>query len=297
MALSNVRNLGHTSKTTKHFVLDSGFVIKNPVIDETTKEIMGGEGISITAGGSTITLEQEYRRKEADGINVDTKCYMTKVSETGNFTFNFKEWTADVIKLAINGKTLEDTLTYKVIGTKDILEDDDFVSLLYVGRYGKDNPADIANQPVMIYAKNCYSSGGFSTEFTENGEAVIPIQFNIVADVDQFGTRSLPIKFYIPDLKFGFSVSVLDNLAQPAEGFVRFFDSNNPTKEYPIYTLENGSATVIVPVDDVDDITTGIFSIQYSASDNPFGATYTESLPSLTESDAGQLKTVQINLP
>ena len=27
---------------------------------------MGGEGILITAGGSTITLEQEYRRKEAD---------------------------------------------------------------------------------------------------------------------------------------------------------------------------------------------------------------------------------------
>ena len=57
-----------------------------------------------------------------------------------NFTFNFKEWTPDVIKLAINGKILEDALTYKVIGTKDILEDDDFVSLLYVGRYGKDNP-------------------------------------------------------------------------------------------------------------------------------------------------------------
>src|SRR5699024_2186430 len=81
---------------------DAGAIYKNLKYNPDTKE-WEGELFGATHEGNTITIEQEYRTIEIDGVFVDAVGQKALQSSKGMLEINVKEITAENIRMAING--------------------------------------------------------------------------------------------------------------------------------------------------------------------------------------------------
>ncbi len=197
--MSGLQKTGYTSSTPLHYWIDAGAIYTNLEYDDLTDE-WTGELLGATNEGNKLTIEQEYRTIEVDGVFV--AAVGQKVLQTSNamLEVNVKEITAENIRMAINGairdaETTEAPEGYKVIEGKGKLENAD-----YVPNLGLVGTMTGTEQPIIVILDNALCTSGLEAETQDDDEAVITMEFQAHADADQVANRKLPARIYFPPI-------------------------------------------------------------------------------------------------
>ena len=199
-----VKRTGYTASTPKHYLINAGAIYKNlawnPTGGKDSKGQWEGELLGATSGGNKVTIEQNYRTVEIDGVFVPAVGQKLLESQTAKLETNVKEITAENIRLAINGEIKEADGTtaptgYKVISGKSKLENKDYIENL-----GIVGTMSGTNDPIIVIIDNALCTSGLDFETKDNEEAVISMTFEAHASEDQVEDLSLPCRIYFPNI-------------------------------------------------------------------------------------------------
>lgn len=204
MEKTAVKRTGYSANTPKHYLINAGAIYKNLEWNATGGE--GGKGqwegelLGATAGGNKVTIEQNYRVIEIDGVFTPAVGQKILESQTAKLETNVKELTAENIRLSINGKIADsdgvDAPTgYKVISGKVKLENTDYIKNL-----GIVGTMSGTNDPIIIIIDNALCTSGLDFETKDNDEAVISMTFEAHANEGQVDDLSLPCRIYFPNI-------------------------------------------------------------------------------------------------
>lgn len=204
MGKTAVKRTGYSANTPKHYLINAGAIYKNLEWNATGGE--GGKGqwegelLGATAGGNKVTIEQNYRVIEIDGVFTPAVGQKILESQTAKLETNVKELTAENIRLSINGKIADsdgvDAPTgYKVISGKAKLENTDYIKNL--GIVGTMSGTD---DPIIIIIDNALCTSGLDFETKDNDEAVISMTFEAHANEGQVDDLILPCRIYFPNI-------------------------------------------------------------------------------------------------
>ncbi|HHK6511126.1 Uncharacterised protein [Streptococcus pneumoniae] len=204
MGKTAVKRTGYSANTPKHYLINAGAIYKNLEWNATGGE--GGKGqwegelLGATAGGNKVTIEQNYRVIEIDGVFTPAVGQKILESQTAKLETNVKELTAENIRLSINGKIADsdgvDAPTgYKVISGKAKLENTDYIKNL-----GIVGTMSGTNDPIIIIIDNALCTSGLDFETKDNDEAVISMTFEAHANEGQVDDLSLPCRIYFPNI-------------------------------------------------------------------------------------------------
>jgi len=194
-----LQKTGYTKSTPLHYVVDAGAIYQNlkynPEKDEWEGELLGA-----THEGNTITIEQEYRTIEIDGVFVDAVGQKVLQTSKASLEINVKEITAENIRMAINGsireaETNEAPEGYKVVEGKGKLENTDYIPNL--GLVGTMTGTD---EPIIVLLDNALCTSGLEGETQDDDELVITMTFEAHADPNQVSNRKLPARIYFPPI-------------------------------------------------------------------------------------------------
>lgn len=194
-----LQTTGYTEKTPQHYWVDAGAVYKNLKYNSTSKE-WEGTLLGATADGNKVTIEQEYRKIEVDGVFVEAVGQKVLKSSKAEIEINVKEITAENIRLAINGAIREVNeeeapTGYKVIEGKGKLENKDYIeNLALVGTMTG------TKQPIIVVLDNALCTSGLDTETKDDDEAVLKMKFEAHAGAEQVADRKLPARIYFPSI-------------------------------------------------------------------------------------------------
>lgn len=197
--MSGLRKTGYTKDTPLHYMVDAGAIYKNLKYNK-EKEEWEGELLGATHDGNKITIEQEYRTIEVDGVYVDAVGQKVLQSSVGKLEVNVKEITAENIRLAINGtirdaKEDEAPKGYKIIEGKGTLDNSDYIKNL-----GLVGTITGSKEPIIVVLDNALCVSGLEGETKDNEEMVITMEFQAHADPDQVANRKLPARIYFPPI-------------------------------------------------------------------------------------------------
>ncbi|WP_421432749.1 hypothetical protein [Streptococcus suis] len=204
MAKTAVKRTGYTASTPKHYLINAGAIYKNlawnPTGGKDSKGQWEGELLGATSGGNKVTIEQNYRVVEVDGVFTAAVGQKVLESQTAKLETNVKEITAENIRLAINGEITEADGTdaptgYKVISGKAKLENDD-----YIANLGIVGTMSGTNDPIIVIIDNALCTSGLDFETKDNEEAVISMTFEAHASEGQVEDLSLPCRIYFPSI-------------------------------------------------------------------------------------------------
>ena len=206
----SLQKTGYTKSTPLHYVVDAGAIYKNLKYDPLTSE-WSGELLGATADGNKVTIEQEYRTIEVDGVFVDAVGQKVLQSSVAKLETNVKELTAENIRLAINGTVRESSEEeapqgYKVIEGKGKLENTD-----YIPNLGLVGTITGSEQPIIVILDNALCISGLEGETNDDDEMVITMEFQAHADANQVADRKLPARIYFPPI-------TLEPTEPPTEG-------------------------------------------------------------------------------
>lgn len=195
MAVEPVKTVGYNSSVPDHLLLDAGAIYKNVTFDAQTG-IFSGETIGATQGGNEFSFSQEIRSIEVDGAKGRVKGLQIVDSEEAVLTVNLLEQTADNIKMAIAGATLDTSDTnYDLIKSSGKISDTDYLTnIAYVGRVSG------SSKPVVIILENALSIEGLNLKPEDKKEAALPIKFAAHADADDVQAGVLPVQIYFPKM-------------------------------------------------------------------------------------------------
>lgn len=200
MVLENVRTTGYSADTPQHFIVDAGALYKNLEFDAIEGKFKG-EPIGATSGGSSVSVEQEYRTVEIDGVFTDAVGTKMLQSASASMEVNIKEVTAETIKMGINGTIStgdgESTPEGATIVTgKGTLENSDYIrNVALVGRYSG------SDDPIIVILDNVLSDGGLEFSVEDNNEAIVTMTLRGHADAGQVADRALPLRVIFPKLR------------------------------------------------------------------------------------------------
>lgn len=202
MTLTPVKSTGYTKDTPKSYVINAGAVYKNLTWDKATSTWQG-ELLGATADGNKLTIEQNYRTIEIDGVFTNAVGQKVLESQFAKLETNVKELTYENIRLAINGVvTAGDGVTaptnYKIVSAKGKIETTDYIKNL-----GLVGTLSGTNQKIIIILDNALCTSGLEAEFKDNEEAVVTMTFEAHADQDQVEDLTLPCRIYYPDGEAG----------------------------------------------------------------------------------------------
>lgn len=193
-----LKKTGYTDKTSKTYLINSATIFTG--VTYSVEEGFTGELHGATSGGVTLTIEQTYRDIEVDSTS-HMKLKGNKVLEaaTATATANMKEITAETIRRSLNG-TITDAgadeapVGYKVIRTKRMLEDSDYLSnIAIVGTLSG------TEEPVIAILDNALCTSGLEIATEDNNEAVIEQSYEAHADHEQLEKDEFPWKILYPD--------------------------------------------------------------------------------------------------
>ncbi|MBE6056794.1 hypothetical protein [Clostridium sp.] len=194
-----LQTTGYTKSTPQYYWVDAGAVYKNLKYNKETKE-WEGTLLGATSDGNKVTIEQEYRTIEVDGVFVEAVGQKVLKSSKAELEINVKEVTAENIRLAINGVVRdvgeeEAPTGYKVVEGKGKLENSDYIdSLALVGTITG------STQPVIVVLDNALCTSGLDTETKDDEEAVLKMKFEAHANAEQVADRKLPARIYFPPI-------------------------------------------------------------------------------------------------
>lgn len=200
MVKENVRTTGYSADTPKHFIVDAGALYKNLEFDAKEGKYKG-EPLGATSGGSSVSVEQEYRTIEIDGVFSDAVGTKILQSSSASMEVNIKAITAETIRMGINGKVLrgdgETTPTGSTIVTgKGTLENSDYIkNVALVGTYSG------SDEPIIVILDNVLADEGLEFSVEDNNEAVVTMTLRAHADAGQVADRALPMRVIFPALR------------------------------------------------------------------------------------------------
>lgn len=199
MTKKAVKKTGYTKNTPKSYLMNAGAVYKNLEWNKLTQQ-WEGELLGATSDGNKLTIEQNYRTIEVDGVFTDAVGQKVLESQRASLEINVKELTWDNIRLAINGKAEQGDGTtapadYKVISAKGKLEKTDYIKNL-----GLVATLSGTDKPVIVILDNALCTSGLETEFKDNEEAVVTMTFGAHANEDQIDDLTLPCRIYYPEV-------------------------------------------------------------------------------------------------
>lgn len=192
-----LQTTGYTKSTPLHYMVDAGAIYKDLEYDSLTKT-WKGELLGATHDGNKITIEQEYRKIEIDGVFVDAVGQKVLQTSKAMLEVNVKEITAENLRLAINGTVREageDEAPegYQVIEGKGKLENTDYIKNL-----GLVGTLTGSEQPIIIILDNALCTSGLEGETKDDDELVITMEFEAHADAENVSDRKLPARIYFP---------------------------------------------------------------------------------------------------
>lgn len=175
--------------TLKRIVIDSGEVRLN-YVDETTR----GTLIGATRGGSTFTIEQEFKDFGVDGSKGAVKGAKRITKLGAKLVANFIEVNDDLIRLALPGSTstshpVVTPTHYEITRSLKIATSDYNTSVAIIGEVTG------SLKPIVIILKNVLVDGNFEIGFTDNDESVIPLQFTAHFDPAAMDTEPWVIRY------------------------------------------------------------------------------------------------------
>ena len=197
-----LQTTGYTESTPQHYWVDAGAVYKNLKWDKSAKE-WKGTLLGATSDGNKVSIEQEYRKIEIDGVFVEAVGQKVLKGSKASMEINVKEITAENIRMAINGairKIEEDTEEapqgYTVVEGKGKLEDKDYLeNIALVGTMSG------SEQPIIVILDNALCTSGLDTETKDDDEAVLKMKFEAHASAKQVADRKVPARIYFPPIK------------------------------------------------------------------------------------------------
>lgn len=194
-----LKKTGYTKSTPLHYMVDAGAIYKNLKYSK-EKDRWEGELLGATHEGNKVTIEQEYRTIEVDGVFVDAKGQKVLQSSVASLEINVKEITAENMRLAINGTVREAgedeaPTGYQVVEGKGKLENNDYISNL--GLVGTMTGSE---KPIIIILDNALCVSGLEGETEDDDELVITMEFQAHADAEQVSDRKLPARIYFPPI-------------------------------------------------------------------------------------------------
>lgn len=198
MTKTAIKKTGFTENTAKSFIINAGAVYTD--LTHTEEAGWTGNLLGATAGGNTVTIENEYREIEVDGTF--SKYVGQKVLMASNATLetNVKEVTAETIRKAINGTLVKgdgatSPVNVDIISGKGKLESSDYISnIALVGELSG------SDEPIIIILDNALCTSGLNFSTTDDDEAVIAMTFEAHADASQVADRTLPARIYMPQV-------------------------------------------------------------------------------------------------
>lgn len=160
---------GITSSTYQNFLIDAGAVYKNR--GESDEELLGA-----TRGGSTFSIETEYRNMEVDGAKGPLLGAKRIVSVNATIVANFIEWTPALMALALPGSSIEDygsPKTHdKISRAFQISSSDYLTNVTFVVESARDS-SNLAEFKIT----DVLADGNFEVAASENEEPVLTINF------------------------------------------------------------------------------------------------------------------------
>ena len=161
---------GITTETVKRLFLDAGAVYLN--YGETEERLLGA-----TNDGNTFTIEQDIREIEVDGARGPVKGLRRIIEVRAQVVANLLEMTADNLKTALAGSTMEDypdgeEKTHDKISRKLTIADTD-----YIGNVALVGEISGSQEPVICIIKNALVDGNFSIDTADKEEAGLEVTF------------------------------------------------------------------------------------------------------------------------
>ncbi|MFR4285606.1 MAG: hypothetical protein ACLUQ0_05380 [Enterococcus italicus] len=188
---------GYTADTPKRYLLNAGALVKNLKWDGATKK-WTYDTLGATSGGSKLTLKNNLRQVEVDGVFTTPVGGDMIESSEGTFEVNVIEHTRDNVKMALFA-TVEDSdgtefpEGYDIITPKQKIESTDYIENLgYIGTISG------SDKPVIIIMNYAICTSGLELEVKDKAEAVYPLTFAARTPANEVTTTSLPVKILMP---------------------------------------------------------------------------------------------------
>ncbi|MBN1604622.1 MAG: hypothetical protein JW915_23640 [Chitinispirillaceae bacterium] len=178
-----------TEETFKRLVLDAGKVYKN--YTSQTPVALGA-----TRGGSTFTIETEYKDMKFDGAKGFVKGSRRITNVKAILTVNFVEYSSDLLLLALTGAESADYPESPAIKTHDeiirslqIALTNYLTDITILGEVAENN------NPVVLGIMNPIVDGNFEMAFVDNEEAGLTITFTAHFDPADLETEPWFVRF------------------------------------------------------------------------------------------------------
>lgn len=182
------RKHGVTANTFKKFIIDAGEVREG-------FQSVGSPGtlLGATRGGSTFTVETEYKEMAVDGAKGPVKGGRRITKVTARLTANFVEMTTALFQKALPGAIKGTTGAHDLIGRSLGVTDSNYLTnVVLIGDLSDAG----ASGPVILKIDNALADGNFEHTLNDNDESVLKVQFTGHFDPASLDTE--PWKVYWP---------------------------------------------------------------------------------------------------
>ena len=188
---------GYTADTPKRYLLNAGALVRNLTWDSSVLKWSYDE-FGATSGGSKLTLKNNLRQVEVDGVFTTPVGGDMIESSEGTFEINVIEHTRDNIKMSLFANSKDSSGTdfpdgYDVITLKQTIDATDYIqNLAYIGTISG------SDKPIIIIMANAICTSGLEIEVKDKSEAVVTLTFDARTPAGDVSTTSLPVTILFP---------------------------------------------------------------------------------------------------
>ena len=188
---------GYSADTPKRYLLNAGALVRNLSWDSEAKK-WTYDVLGATSGGSKLSLINNLRQVEVDGVFTTPVGGDMIESSEGTFEVNVIEHTRDNVKMALFANVVESDGSefpegYDIITPKQKIEESDYINNL--GYIGTISGSDL---PVIIIMEHAICTSGLELEVKDKAEAIYPLTFAARTAIDDITTTSLPVRILMP---------------------------------------------------------------------------------------------------
>lgn len=151
--------------------------------------------LGATRGGSTFTIETEYKTMEVDGARGSVVGSRRITGVMAKLVANFIEMSKDLMEIALPGSSSADypasSATHDLITRSLAIGASDYMTNVAI--VGEETGSSV---PVILMLDNALSDGNFEIKFADKDENVTPVQFTAHFAANALDTE--PWKIYYP---------------------------------------------------------------------------------------------------
>lgn len=179
---------GVTENTPKNIMLGAGIVVKG--LAYATNAWSYDAILGATSGGNSLTIENELKDLEIDGVWVKTKELTAKTGETAKLETNLAEVTKDNLKMLVAGADGTGVTGFDEIVSKVQLSEGDYIENLgFIGH-------TMAGDPIIVKFDWALCTSGLNFEGKNKDQTVLKATFECYADLTATDLRKLPYHIF-----------------------------------------------------------------------------------------------------